>query len=111
MTDVLSVLELALRPQREGGAPLPVAVLEDLMRGTGAAGGALGRGPEVLARSGAEDAAMRRYELPAWREAFWIELQTRVKPLSSQTVALVNADFLDGSPRAEEMKLVILVNL
>jgi serine phosphatase RsbU (regulator of sigma subunit) len=74
MTDVLSVLELALRPQREGGTPLPAAVLEDLVRGTGAAAGALGRGPEVLARSGAGNAAVHRHELPAGREAFWLEL-------------------------------------
>ncbi len=50
MTDVLRVLELVLRPQREGGVPLPTALLEDLVRGTGAAGGTLGRGSEVLAR-------------------------------------------------------------
>jgi serine phosphatase RsbU (regulator of sigma subunit) len=74
MNDVLSVLELALRPQREGGVPLPTAVLEDLVRGTGAAGGALGRGPEVLARSGAGQPGGLRHELPAGRDAFWLEL-------------------------------------
>jgi sigma-B regulation protein RsbU (phosphoserine phosphatase) len=87
MNDVLSVLELALRPQREGGTPLPVAVLEDLVRGTGAAAGALGRGPEVLARSGAEDAAMQRHELPAWREAFWLELAGGGEPPEPLRVA------------------------
>jgi len=80
MTDVLSVLELALRPQREGGVPLPTAVLEGLVRGTGAAGGALGRGPEVLAHSGAVHRAPRRHELPAGRETFWLELEGGDEP-------------------------------
>jgi serine phosphatase RsbU (regulator of sigma subunit) len=87
MTDVLSVLELALRPQREGGVPLPAAVLEDVMRGTGASGGALGRGSEVLARSGAVRQATRRHELPTGREAFWLELADGGEPADSLRVA------------------------
>jgi sigma-B regulation protein RsbU (phosphoserine phosphatase) len=87
MTDVLSVLELALRPQREGGVPLPTAVLEDLVRGTGAAGGTLGRGSEVLAHSGAELRTIRRHDLPAGRESFWLELADGGEPSHSLRVA------------------------
>ena len=87
MTDVLSVLELALRPQREGGVPFPAAVLDGLVRGTGAAGGALGRGTDVLARSGAVHGAPRRHELPTGREAFWLELADGAEPSESLRVA------------------------
>jgi len=74
MTDVLSILELAVRPQREGGVSLPSAVLEGLVRGSGAEAGALGRGDEVLARCGAELQAVRRLDLPAGRDLFWLRL-------------------------------------
>jgi serine phosphatase RsbU (regulator of sigma subunit) len=87
MTDVVSILELAVRPQREGGVPLPAAVLEGLVRGSGAAGGTLGRGGEVLARSGLECPAVRRLELPAGREAFWLELDGGGDPPESLRMA------------------------
>ncbi len=80
MTDVLSVLELALRPQREGGAPLPAAVLDGLLRGAGASAGALGRGGEVLARSGSLCADARRHPIPGGRDAFWLELADGEEP-------------------------------
>ncbi len=80
MTDVLSVLELALQPQREGGTPLPAAVLDGLLRGAGASGGVLGRGAEVLARSGSSRPASRRHDIPGGREPFWLELADGEEP-------------------------------
>ncbi len=87
MTDVLSILELAVRPQREGGVPLPAAVLDGLLRGAGASAGTLGRGRDVLARSGSVGEAGRRLELPAGREAFWLELHGGGEPPASLRMA------------------------
>jgi serine phosphatase RsbU (regulator of sigma subunit) len=80
MTDVRSLLELAFRSQREGSAPLPTAVLDGLLRGAEASGGALGRGDQVLARLGSGQVAHRRHEIPGWREAFWLELADGQEP-------------------------------
>ncbi len=73
MIDVLRVLEFAVRPQREEGLPLPNAVLDALITGSGADGGALGRGREVLARAGRAADTGRRFELPSGRDAFWFD--------------------------------------
>ena len=87
MTDVLSILELAVRPQRDGGVSLPSAVLEGLVRGSGAQGGALGRGDEVLARCGPELQTARRLDLSAGRDLFWLELAGGSDPSQSLQVA------------------------
>ena len=87
MTDVVSILELAARPPREGGVPLPAAVLERLVRGSGAAGGTLGRGGEILAHAGGGSPAGRRLELPAGRDVFWLELVGGGDPAESLTMA------------------------
>ncbi|HVN76237.1 MAG TPA: hypothetical protein VMT19_07980, partial [Thermoanaerobaculaceae bacterium] len=71
MNDVLKVLEFAASPPREDGLAIPHAVLEALVTGTGAAGGAIGRGDEVLAATGAAPAASHRFELPSGRDSFW----------------------------------------
>jgi hypothetical protein len=62
-------------------------VLDGLVRGTGAAGGVLGRGNDVLARSGGGRGAPHRHELPAGREAFWLELEDGTEPPESLRVA------------------------
>jgi serine phosphatase RsbU (regulator of sigma subunit) len=80
MSDLFSVLELAVRSQREGGAPLPMAVLERLLHDTGASGGRLGRGTDVLARSGHLALKPHRHEIPAGREAFWLEVTDGTEP-------------------------------
>jgi sigma-B regulation protein RsbU (phosphoserine phosphatase) len=80
MNDVLAVLEIALRSQREGSAPLPTVVLDGLVRGSRASGGALGRGEEVLARSGARQVPHRRHEIPSGRDVFWVELADGGEP-------------------------------
>ncbi len=87
MSDVLRVLELAFGPAREGGAPLPHAVLEGLLRETGATGGAIGRGNEVLARTGEARPEPRRAVLPAGRDAFWLELEGGAEPAEPVRVA------------------------
>ena len=87
MRDVLSVLALALQPQREGAAPLPAAVLDGLVRGAGASGGALGRGVEVLASSGSPRPDSRRHAIPGGRDAFWLELVDGGEPPESLRIA------------------------
>jgi serine phosphatase RsbU (regulator of sigma subunit) len=74
MNEVVKLLELALRPVREGTAPLPAALLHGLIQNAGAAGGALGWGDAVLARSGETLGEVRRVELPSGRDAFWLDL-------------------------------------
>jgi len=73
MTDVLRLLQFAARPQREDTLPLPDAVLGALIEVTGAAGGAVGRGREVLARMGWAAEEGRRFELPSGRDTFWFD--------------------------------------
>ncbi len=87
MNDVLKVLEFAARPQKEGGVPLPHAVLERLLAGTGAAAGAVGRGGEVLARAGGAIPSPRKLELPAGRDAFWFEFEGGGEPTESLRLA------------------------
>ncbi len=88
MSDVVRVLELALRPAREGSPPLPAAVLEGLLQGTGAVAGAVGRGEEVFARHGDAGAGgALRVELPGGRDSFWLELSGGAPPAEAVTVA------------------------
>jgi len=79
MSDVAAVLELLRHPSREGGADMPRAVLAELLRRTGAAGGAVGVGPRELARvpGGGE---CWRTTLPAGRDEFWLELAGGAEP-------------------------------
>jgi sigma-B regulation protein RsbU (phosphoserine phosphatase) len=87
MNDVVKVLELGLRPAKEGAAPLPVALLEGLLRETGASAGTVGWGEEVLARQGEARGDTRRVELPGGRDAFWLELSGGVRPAEAVRVA------------------------
>ncbi|MFI5167276.1 MAG: PP2C family protein-serine/threonine phosphatase [Thermoanaerobaculales bacterium] len=87
MNDVIKVLELALRPAREGAAPLPAAMLDGLVRGAGASAGAVGWGEEVLARQGETQSDTRRIELPGGRDAFWLELSGGAGPAEAVRVA------------------------
>jgi phosphoserine phosphatase RsbU/P len=73
MTAVGQLLELAARHAREGGLPLPEAVLAQLMRETGALAGALRHGDETLASGGA-GGATQRHPLPGGRDEFWLDL-------------------------------------
>lgn len=102
MNDVLSVLELAFRAPREGATPLPRAVLDGLVRGTGAAGGAIGRGGEVLASRGPARDGLRRVELPAGRHAFWLELHGGSEP--AEPVRVAAGVVLDSWVVREELK-------
>lgn len=74
MSIAWEVLESAERLAREGGTALPEAVLDGMVRATGAAGAALGRGHEVLAQSGGTGAATRRIELHAGRDLLWLDM-------------------------------------
>ena len=87
MKDVLKVLEFAARPQKEGGVPLPHAVLESLLAGTAATCGAIGRGGQVLASTGATGAEHRRFELPAGRDVFWFEFDGGNEPAEPLRIA------------------------
>ena len=48
--------------------------LDELMRGTGARGGALGRAQEVIVRRGEGGGGEGRVLLPGGRDRFWVEL-------------------------------------
>ncbi len=74
MTVAERVLALAERQTREGGRAFPEQVLERLIGETGARGGALGRGEEVIARRGDAGLSGGRISLPAGRDTFWLEL-------------------------------------
>lgn len=79
MSDVASLLELAGLHTREGGLVLPRAVLEDILRRTGAEGGALGVGTRELARVGVVSAPWRTL-LAVGRDEFWLELSGGCEP-------------------------------
>jgi sigma-B regulation protein RsbU (phosphoserine phosphatase) len=74
MTPVDTLLELAARHAREGGMPLPEVLLSEVVRLSGASGGALGRGRTPLASLGRGEATERRFPLPGGREDLWLEL-------------------------------------
>jgi serine phosphatase RsbU (regulator of sigma subunit) len=74
MSRLRSVLELGLRQTREGGPALPESVLSNVLAISGAPAGVLGQGELVLARQGSADGPIHRIELPAGRDAFWLEL-------------------------------------
>ena len=101
MNDALRVLELAVGVPPEGGAPLPHAVLEALLRATGAPAGAIGRGHEVLARMGAARGGARS-ELPSGRDAFWLELDGGAEP--AEFVRVAAGIVLGGWVLREELK-------
>jgi len=73
MNSVERLLELAARHSREGAMPLPEAVLGEVLRETGAVGGALGNGEVTLASHGARGADARRHALPGGRDELWLE--------------------------------------
>ncbi len=87
MTDVLRVLQFAAQPQGEDALPLPDAVLGALIAGTGAGGGAVGRGRDVLARAGRAADAGRRFDLPSGRDTFWFSAEGGSEPGESLRVA------------------------
>ena len=87
MNDVLAVLELALRPAKEAMVPLPSAMLHGLLEGTGASAGALWHGSEELARLGISREPLRRIELPAGRDSFWLELDGGKTPADGVRIA------------------------
>lgn len=74
MTLAERILALAERQGREGGQSFPEQVLERLVGETGASGGALGRGQEVIARRGDANALADRVVLLGGRDSFWLEL-------------------------------------
>ncbi len=75
MNSVLRLLQLAERQGRgAGGTSLPDDVLGGLVETSGASGGILGRGEDVLARQGDLGPGMSRRELPAGRDTFWVEI-------------------------------------
>jgi phosphoserine phosphatase RsbU/P len=73
MTPAEELLELAARPSREGGLPLPEAVLRHVLQATGATAGALRRGDEALARSGSGAGPIASHHLVAGRDEFVLE--------------------------------------
>jgi len=79
MSEVAPLLELARLHTREGGALLPRAVLDELLRHTGAVGGVLGVGGRELARAG-EATGSQRWELLSGRDEFWLELAGGCEP-------------------------------
>ncbi len=79
MSHVAAVLELVRLHTREGGAMLPSAVLDEVLRQTGAQGGALGWGKRQLASAGTVEGA-RRTTLTAGRDEFWLELSGGAEP-------------------------------
>ena len=87
MRDVVNVLELALRPAKEGAALLPAAMLEGLLSGTGALAGAVGRGEDVFARQGEPRGEELRVELPGGRDSFWLELSGGAPPAEAVRMA------------------------
>ena len=75
MNDLLRLLQLADRQGRgAGGTSLAEDVLDGLVEASGASGGVLGRGKDVLARRGEVGAETPRRELPAGRDSFWVEM-------------------------------------
>ncbi len=74
MNTVFAVLGLVQHHTREGGAQLPHAILQELVRDAGAQGGALGLGNRELARLGHAGSASLRVDLAVGRDAFWAEL-------------------------------------
>jgi sigma-B regulation protein RsbU (phosphoserine phosphatase) len=80
MTPVDTLLELAARHAREGGMPLPELLLDEVVRLSGAAAGALGRGRTRLAVHGPAGATVARYPLPGGREDLWLELSKAPEP-------------------------------
>jgi sigma-B regulation protein RsbU (phosphoserine phosphatase) len=87
MTAVEQLLELAARHPREGGMPLPDAVLGQVLRETGAVAGALKHGDETLAHSGPGAGTVQRYPLPGGRDEFWLEVVGGSEPESSLCLA------------------------
>ncbi len=79
MSDAAAVLELLRHHSREGGAGTPRAVLAEILRHTGAAGGAVGVGSRELARVAGGGASWRT-TLPAGRDEFWLELAGGAEP-------------------------------
>lgn len=73
MNALWKLLDTGTRGPREGGVPLPGAVLEAVMGETRAHGARLGIGEEVLAAAGQSAVPGRRFQLPAGRESFWLE--------------------------------------
>jgi sigma-B regulation protein RsbU (phosphoserine phosphatase) len=80
MTIAWEVVESAERLAREGGVALPEAVLAGLVRATGATGAVLGRGGDALVTHGQAGPAVRRVELHAGRDLFWLDLVDGVEP-------------------------------
>ena len=102
MNTVLAVLELVQRHTREGGAHLPHAVLQELVRDAGARGGTLGIGSRELARLGVDAGAPLRVDLTVGRDAFWAELQGGQEP--DPTVRLAVGTVLGTWLVREELK-------
>ena len=87
MSNVDRLLELGARHARESGLPLPEAVLDEVLRTTGATAGALGRSGETLADTGAHGGAARRWALPGGRDDFWLETVAGGEPDPSLRLA------------------------
>ena len=80
MSSVDRLLELAARHSREGAMPLPDAVLDELLRETGAVAGVLGNGGVTLATRGTTGPGVRRHLLPGGRDDLWLETEGGAEP-------------------------------
>lgn len=72
MNPTVRLLELAGRTGREVAERLPDEVLGALVEAAGAKSGSLGHGETLLAGSDSLAGSVRRVELPAGRDAFWV---------------------------------------
>jgi len=101
MNPTVRLLELAGRTGREVAERLPEEVLRALVEAAGAGGGRLGCGDRLLAETGAGDGAVRRVELPAGRDAFWVAVDAGdLDEVTRQAAAVV----LGGWQVREELK-------
>jgi sigma-B regulation protein RsbU (phosphoserine phosphatase) len=102
MSALSRLLQAGAAGPREGGVHLPDAVLDVMVGETGASAARLGLGEDVLALHGEIPNVSQRYQLPAGRDSFWVEISDGGEP--SELLCLASGVVLGSWMVRDELK-------